>query len=708
MSELLHKDKPFEWKEAQQKSFEALKLAVSTGPVLAIPDDSKSYVVTTDASGFAIGATLSQDQGDGLQPIAFLSHKMLPAERNYPVHEQELLAVIHALKEWRHYLHGRKFKVITDHRSLRYLSTQPHLSPRQIRWSEFLQQFDYEIEYQQGKLNVVADALSRRGDLSEEPAAQTLSSNTSSSNTFSSNAPDNSNALSSNELSSITESSVQIASQLQQKVKDAYSSDSKCQDILTNPRQHHNQFVVKDGMIYCGQQLYIPADREIKAELLREAHDVAVSGHVGVAKTVDLLSRTYYWPQLQEDVKDYIKSCLACQSNKARNQPLAGLAHSIPHPARRWDQVTMDLITQLPPTKDGHDAIMVIVDKYSKMLHCIPTTTTVTAPQLAQLFFNEIVRHHGVPSSIISDRDPRFTSSVWQQLWKQLGTRLAMSTAYHPQTDGQTERANRTIEEMLRAYVNTQQNDWDQHLVAVEIAYNNSKQASTGFSPFYLNYGQHPSLPLSSITRSDAGNSNASAEQMLEQLFSDLIKAEKNAAQAQQRQEHYTNLHRQHVEYKVGDKVLLSTTDLRLRMKVTPKLTARYIGPFTIKRVLSTLNYELDLPPSMSRIHPVFHISKLRSYNSSEQFDSFRPPPPDRPAPEIVDQQEEYEVEAIRDRRMRRWRGGMHKQYLVKWKGYPEYENTWEWWDTLQGAQQIVDAYESSLDPNSNLADSEG
>jgi transposase InsO family protein len=141
----------------------------------------------------------------------------------------------------------------------------------------------------------------------------------------------------------------------------------------------------------------------------------------------------------------------------------------------------MDLITQLPHTKAGNDAIVVVVDKYSKMLHCIPTTTTVTARQLAKLFFNEIVRLHGVPSSIISDRDPRFTSSFWQQLWKQLGTRLAMSTAYHPQTDGQTERANRTIEEMLRAYVNTKQNDWDEYLTAVEIAYNNGKQTSTGY-----------------------------------------------------------------------------------------------------------------------------------------------------------------------------------------------------------------------------------
>ena len=187
------------------------------------------YVVTTDASGFAVGATLSQDQGNGLQPIAFLSHKMNEHERNYPVHEQELLAVIIALKEWRHYLHGRPFKIITDHQSLRYLSTQPHLSPRQVRWSEFLQQFDYEIEYKPGKLNVAADALSRREDL------QTIETKQS--------------------LNSLTEMVVTVADDLIRQVKTAYPRDPLCSDLLSNPRQHLPHYQIRDGLIFCGSQL---------------------------------------------------------------------------------------------------------------------------------------------------------------------------------------------------------------------------------------------------------------------------------------------------------------------------------------------------------------------------------------------------------------------------------------------------------------------
>lgn len=183
---------------------------------------------------------------------------------------------------------------------------------------------------------------------------------------------------------------------------------------------------------------------------------------------------------------------------------------------------------------------------------------------------------------------------------------------------------------------------------------------------------------------------------MLDQLFSDLKLAESNVERAQQKQEHYTNLHRQHVEYKVGDKVLLSTSDLRLRMKVTPKLSSRFIGPFAIKRVLSPLVYELDLPPSM-QIHPVFHVSKLKAFKESERFSESRTSPLNRPPPEIIDDEAEYEVEAIRDCRERKYGRRMYKQYLVKWKGYPEWENTWEWEDTLTGAQAAVDAYNSSL-----------
>jgi hypothetical protein len=673
LTDLLRSELKWQWSTSQETAFRTLQTAISSAPVLIVPDPSLPYEVMTDASGFAVGATLSQDQGKGLQPVAYLSHKMNEHERKYPVHEQELLAVITALKEWRHYLHGLRFHIITDHQSLRYLSTQPHLSPRQVRWSEFLQQFDYTLDYKPGKLNVAADALSRREDLNIALPRPTTA------------------AL---QLQAISESTLSFSPDLASQIKTAYQTDAATRSILADPRSHSSHHRIQDGLIYCGQQLYIPAADSIKAALLREAHDSAVGGHVGITKTQELVSRSYYWPKMAQDVKEYVNSCPTCLAIKARNDSPAGLLHSIPHPPRRWQQISMDLITSLPRTASGLDAIFVVVDKCSKMIHCLPTTTTCSAPELARLFWREVVRHHGVPTSIISDRDPRFTSSFWTELWKRLGTKLAMSTSYHPQTDGQTERANRSIEDILRAYVSSRQNDWDQHLTAVEIAYNNSRQASTGFSPFFLNSGQHPAYPFSlAIPQTNNEPSNAAVETMLENLAADLVQAEENVKKAQSSQERHSNKHRIDRQFQVGEQVWLSTDDLRLRMKVTPKLTQRWIGPFPIQRKLSPLNYELALPPTL-RIHPVFHVSKLRLHKQSARFDTHRPPPPARPPPEIADQAEQYEVEAIRDHRERKYGRRMYKQYLVKWKDYPEWENTWEWEDTLHDrASDAVRSY---------------
>ena len=663
LSELMKQDKTWEWGDPQQQAFDALKAALVAGPTLLLPDESLPYVVSTDASGFAIGAALCQDQGKGLQPIAYLSKKMLDAETRYPVHEQELLAVVCALKEWRHYLHGRPFTVLTDHHSLQYLQTQPHLSSRQVRWSEFLSEFEFTIQYQKGKDNVVADALSRRQDHAAPPAPQ---------------------------LSHVSASSA-LPSALLSSIQSAYQQDEACKAILAHP-ESHREYNVREGVIYRGEQVYVPSDQSIRTQLLAEAHDVPVSGHVGVTKTHDLLSRTYWWPGITRDVKRYVTTCLPCQANKPSNQAPIGLLQPLAIPARRWEQVSMDLITQLPRTASGHDAIVVFVDKLSKMVHYAPSTTSVTAPQLARLFFDVVVRHHGVPVSIVSDRDARFTSLFWRALWQQLGTRLAMSTAYHPQTDGQTERANRTLEDMLRAYVTYRQTDWDQHLTAAEIAYNNSVQASTGFSPFFLNSGQHPHLPLSAAVRPTNQSNNPPAAELLAELYQDLEQATANLTQAQQRQAHYADQHRREVVFSVGDQVLLSTAHLRNEERA-PKLAPKFIGPFAVSRVVSSVAYELELPASMSRVHPVFHVSKLRPYRDGSSAFPDRQQLPVRPGPDVLPETGEQAWEVERVVGKRRVRGRV--QYLVLWKGYPEHERTWEPAGNLRHAAEAVRAFEA-------------
>jgi hypothetical protein len=355
----------------------------------------------------------------------------------------------------------------------------------------------------------------------------------------------------------------------------------------------------------------------------------------------------------------------------------------------------------LPRSRNEHDAIVVWVDKLSKMMHCAPTTTTISAPALAQLTFKEVVRHHGLPATIVSDRDPRFTSHFWRSLWAQTGTKLAMSTAYHPQTDGQTERANHTLEDMLRAYVSDRQDDWDEHLVTAEMAYNNSVQASTGFTPYYLNSGQHPTLPMSaSLPISSSSPSvvnppdNPAAASLVSHLYTDLDKARTNLIAAQERQAKYADEGRREETFKVGDRVWLSTTHM-VQTGKTPKLSARYTGPFPVCQVVSPSAYKLSLPRSL-RIHPVFHISRLRRHMDSVSQFPLREQDV-RPPPDLLESGEEaWEVERVVDKREKRVGRRKQTEYLVLWKGYPEWEKTWEPASNLKNAREAVQAYNNT------------
>ena len=542
LTELLKNDVSFTWGNEQQQAFQVLKHAIVSAPILISPDPGKPYVVTTDASGFATGAILQQDHGKGLQPIAFMSHKMNKAERNYPVHEQELLAIVQALREWRHYLHGTTFEVVTDHNSLKYFMTQPTLSARQARWSEKLQEFDMKVVHRPGKLNDAADALSRRPDHQVNNVIQ--------------------------------QANVSIDDSLIVDIKAGYANDIACRQLIqqfTSGEQSDTSYHLADDIIYKDNCIYVPDVSDIKSKLMQEHHDIPLSGHVGIHKTLERLKRKWYWPKMKREVEDYVRSCVACQQNKPSHQKPIGLLQPLPIPERRWQQVTMDFVPQLPLSKNGYDSLYVIVDKLTKMVHYIPTTTNADAPEVAKLFMNNVVKLHGVPESIVSDRDTRFTSMFWKSLWEQLGTKLHMSTAYHPQCDGQTERANRVLEEALRAYVSPLHDDWDDHLAVLEFANNSSVSVSSGKTPFELNYGEIPRMPIDMLIND---TNVASVEQLLNVMKSDIEQAKLNLSQAQQRQQRYANEHRRDYEFNVGDKVFLSTSNLKKSIKEqTNKLT---------------------------------------------------------------------------------------------------------------------------------------
>ena len=464
--------------------------------------------------------------------------------------------------------------------------------------------------------------------------------------------------------------SITVEATFAKKVLTASTADREYQRVLRAVQggSRTDFSLGREGLLYFnakGLRLYVPV--ALRNELLREAHDVPIAGHLGRAKTLERLQRSFYWPKMQHTVMEYIKTCESCQRNKPSNQKPMGLLSSLPIPERNWDMVSLDFVPALPPTTSGFNSIAVFVDCLGKRIHIAPTVDTVTAEGTAELYWKTVFLHHGLPKILVSDRDPRFTSKFWKHLTRLSGTRLNMSTANHAQTDGQTERANRTIEDMLRAYVSPFQNDWDKFLVPVEFAYNDSVQASTGQSPFFLEYGYHPRSPLSTVVSADPATRDASASAFVSRMRQLIESARTALRAAQERQAKYADQHRRDFEFYVGDRVLLSASHLRVRHAVNAvnKLAPLFYGPYEVVEVISRVAYRLKLPPHF-RIHPVIHISHLKAFNTDEDPASTRVVDP--PPTEIIDGNEHFPVEAFLDRRY----SGTRTQFLVKWEGYGE------------------------------------
>lgn len=316
------------------------------------------------------------------------------------------------------------------------------------------------------------------------------------------------------------------------------------------------------------------------------------------------------------------------------------------------------------------------------MIHVWPCKTQVSSEDMVNIFLQAVFRLHGAPREIVSDRDPRFTAAFWSQLFRRWGTKFNMSTANHPQTDGQSERANRTIEEILRCYVSPHHDDWDEKLALVEFAYNDSMQASTGVSPFFALYGRHPYSPLAlsyaPAKQLDEHETVAAFAARMQRLQRDVRLA---ILKAQTRQMAHANKNRRDVEFKEGDQVLLHASFRRPHMSVLnarPKLNPSWLGPFTIKRVISRVAYELELPPAYQKIHPVVHVSWLREYLNGEQAFPGRPNCEPPPLPELIEEEEHFWVDEFLNHKYTTYRGQRNLSWLVRWKGFGETKDSWE------------------------------
>ena len=495
LHDLTHKQVHYRdaWTPAHAAAFESLKEALSSPPLLRLPDFDKDFTIISDASLLGTGAALLQDE----QPVAYTSKKFTPIERNWTTTEQECFGVVRALEEWQCYCESdRTTTIITDHNCLVWLPTQANLSRRMARWVEF----------------VLTRARSGAQAVPQPPAAPTAplglraglpepEAKRQRTQAKQRRAP--AQAQQRRAPTQAQQPAQQPAARpaagphpqppFLERIKAGYAGDA----WLTNPAVQAKFPLTAAGLIMMGDKVYVPDVGALRTDIIKDMHQPAYAGHLGMSKTTDLVSRLFWWPGLRADVVAFVQRCHSCQVNKAATTAPAGLLQPLEIPEGPWSDVSMDWITDLPRTARGHTSILVFVCKLTKMVHFCPTYDTATADEgWARLFLEHVVRLHGVPRKLITDRDARFTGTLTTELCRLMGMHQALSTSFHPQTDGQTERTNRILEEMLRHYVSAEHDDWDAHLPMAEFAVNNAWQESTKHTPFFLNYGRHPLTPV--------------------------------------------------------------------------------------------------------------------------------------------------------------------------------------------------------------------
>ncbi|WVZ52529.1 hypothetical protein U9M48_003577 [Paspalum notatum var. saurae] len=639
MTALLEKNIKFQWTSACQKAFEELKKRLTTAPVLTFPDMHKPFSVYCDASRLGLGCVLMQEG----KVIAYASRQLRDHEKNYPTHDLELAMMVHALKVWRHYLFGRSVIFIRSQK----LKTE--LNMRQRRWLELIKDYDLEIHYHPGKANVVADALSGKSRIGSLWAREL---------------PDEL-AIEFDRLSlgflNNTEGTVSMEFEptLEQEIRKGQLNDEKIKEIkeLIKLDKAPGFRVDADGTVWHRDRICVPNIKSIRDLILKEAHETAYSIHLGSEKMYQDLKQKFWWYGMKREVAEYVALCDVCQRVKAEHQKPAGLLQPLKIPEWKWEEIGMDFIVGLPRTQSGFDSIWVVVDRLTKVAHFIPIKTTYSGAKLAELYMSRIVCLHGVPKKIVSDRGTQFTSHFWKRLHESMGTKLNFSSAYHPQTDGQTERTNQILEDMLRACAIQYGTSWDKSLPYAEFSYNNSYQASIKMSPFQALYGRRCRTPLHWDQPGE------------KQLFGPGIIED---AERQARRVMRDN-RRRDLEFAVGDYVYLKVSPIRglRRFKVKGKLAPRYIGPFKIIDRKEEVAYQLELHDRLSGVHNVFHISQLKKCLREDELT-------------VRDDLTYTNIQSKFWRRRKDYRNGVIKMCKVKWSHHTAEEATWEREDDLR------------------------
>lgn len=614
----------WEWCLVHDDAFRALKSALASPGVLAIPDPAGPFVLQADASSIGLGACLLFRN----RPVAFASRSLTTGEQRWCIRDKELRSFAFAARHFRHYLAGATTVFQTDHAALLDLKLDPHTATTVVRDALYLEQFRHKWNLVPSRQMTYADALSRY------PRAEDTTTTTS--------------ALAvcthpSTPVFFAAKSALVYHPEMFSRFTAAYQKDPFTKHIFDDlhrspPIQNFvsSTYSFQDGLIVVTpsalstehHRILVPRDRTLIADILHLVHSSAAVGHPGRLRTLSLARRHFVWKGMRKDVFSFVDSCPVCQTVKPRSNAAAPPLRPLEPPSTRWSAISMDFKTGLPLVNNC-DSVLVVTDRFSRRVRLIPTTKSVTASATAFLILDHVVKLHGLPDSIVSDRDPRFTSEVWSTLWSAFDSRLRMSVANHPETDGSTERAIRAFRQILTAILATQGGDWFIRLPLTEIALNLAVCQATGMSPFVADLGRVPRTPLDVVLPPDAPASAVEMQAHLRQIAADVSETSLYSRTTQARHADRAS-HRRHSSpvFSVGDHVLVHRAALRdPDSSSTPSVFRRhFLGPFRIVEMVSPSAVRLLLDPDTTA-HDVVNVKFIRRFHHDQWPERSTPPP---------------------------------------------------------------------------------
>ena len=717
LNALMKKGVPWQWTDMHRRAFQKLKERCAETPVLAIPSAESHMVLRCDASREAIGVALYQQTADGyLQPIEFRSKAFAEPQKKLPAHDREALALLYALSSFRHFLLHRKFDVQTDNAALSQIFSSKDMSDLYARWYHKIAEFTgLSIQHRPGRKLYCADALSRRrpapgddstpfcvepGVLFKMATSQQPRSHTSatgwrvsllqhdgqhvvkvSTTLDDAAASQASTVVAAEELLGTSAAFQHIViedaalHQYQAHWPELYKADTEFAPFWTEDGNARWGFIKHQGLLWklspSGTRLCVPLGAD-KVPFLQAAHDSKLAAHAGIHRTLARAMGNYYWKGMYADVTKYVHTCHTCQLAKVDRRMRQGEARALPVPEAPWDSVHLDWITGLPKSARGFDAILVFVCALTGMVHLQACQKTDTSRDTAGHFVHNVVRLHGMPRSVVSDRDIRLRAPFWRALQQRLGTELRFTTAHTPNSNGKVERVNAVLGDVLRSLCEFKPKDWVDHLDLAEFAINSSENRSTGFTPFFANFAREPRVPTNlAQPRLDV----PAAEQFADAMFATITHTRDALERAKRKYEQDMAGKRRKTEaFRPGDKVLLATRNLNLHT-VSRKLLSKYVGPLEVlppPATCSNPNVVYLKVPRTLKIHQPINVKDVKRYHTRTA--EFGGPPEEMPEPLIVDGEDLYEVEAVLAERVSRNK----RQVLIKWTGVDLLSATWE------------------------------